>query len=102
VRLILEPYRQWRDKGLRVMREALGEGKRVVAITADVRQFYHRTSPDFLLNDKYLNEFEMAEKIGGDERRFTKALIEAIHAWARQTPLHQDDPSVGIPVGLVP
>jgi hypothetical protein len=82
------------------MRDALDQNKRVVAITADVRQFYHKTSPDFLLDDTYLRAVGLEDKIGDDEREFTRAIIEALHAWAAQTPLHRHKPSTGLPVGL--
>ncbi len=99
-RQYFRPFGEWRDKGLRTMRDALDDKKRVVAITADVRQFYHRTSPDFLLHDEYLQAFGLQEQLGADERQFTQALIDALHAWAARTPVHCDEPEVGLPVGL--
>lgn len=94
-----EPFRQWRDNGLAAIRKALDEGKRVVAITADARQFYHRVSPDFLLHPDYLEATNLRGKVKGDDRRLTQALIGAIHAWAAKTPLHARSPERGLPVG---
>lgn len=94
-----EPFRQWRDNGLAAIRKALDEGKRVVAITADARQFYHRVSPDFLLHSDYLEATDLRGKVKGDHRRFTQAMIAAIHAWAAKTPLHARFPERGLPVG---
>lgn len=82
------------------MRQAIEDGKRVVAITADVREFYHRTSPDFLLDPLYLRAIDLESRFKPDEVRFTTALIQALHAWAARTPIHKSDPSVGLPVGL--
>ena len=96
----LHKFSSWRDDGLTAMRNALEEDKRVVAITADVKQFYHRTSPDFLLHPVYLKAFDLNQKLSADQKRFTKAIIDSIHAWAKRTPLHKGDPSVGLPVGL--
>lgn len=93
------PFGSWRDRGLTVMRRAIEEGKRVVAVTADVRSFYHCTSPDFLVNPAYLKALGMAE-LTPDEERFSRAFIDALHAWAAQTPIHHSDPRVGLPVGL--
>jgi hypothetical protein len=93
-------YRLWRDKGMRAMRQAIDEEKRVVAVTADARLFYHSTSPDFLLHDSYLKVIKLDDKLDANSKRLTQALIDAIHSWASRTPLHQSDPSVGIPVGL--
>jgi hypothetical protein len=96
----LQPFRQWRDSGLKAMRYALNDGKRVIGITADVRQFYYRTSPAFLLHEGYLQAVGLQNQLSEDQRRFTQALIDAIKAWASQTPIHSKQPSVGIPVGL--
>lgn len=93
-------FGQWRRNGLNAMRKAIDDKKRVVAITADVRQFYHRVCSDFLLKPKYIRIFNLDEKLTSDDRRFTRAIINAIHAWARRTPLHQEDASIGLPVGL--
>ena len=93
-------FAQWRRNGLNAMRKAIDDKKRIVAITADVRQFYHRVCSDFLLNPAYISIFELNEKLTIDDRRFTRALINAIHAWASMTPLHQEDASIGLPVGL--
>lgn len=95
-----EPFRQWRDNGLAAIRKALDEGKRVVAITADARQFYHRVSPDFLLHPDYLEATDLRGKVKGDHRRLTQALIGAIHAWAATTPFHARFPERGLPVGF--
>ncbi|HLG15293.1 MAG TPA: RNA-directed DNA polymerase [Blastocatellia bacterium] len=94
-------YGRWRDNGLKAMRRAVDDGKRVVAVTADARLFYHNISPDFLLHDAYLKDFvHLGDQLDHDSRRFTRALIDAIHAWASRTPLHRADSSRGVPVGL--
>jgi len=96
----LHKFSRWRDDGLTAMRNALEQGKRVVAITADVKQFYHHTSPDFLLHPDYLKAVGLPQEFSVDQKRFTKAIITAIHAWAERTPLHKMDSAVGLPVGL--
>ncbi len=95
----LHKFAAWRDDGLTCMRNALKDGKRVVAITADVKQFYHRTSPDFLLSPVFLGQV-LGVELSADEALFTQALVSAIHTWASKTPLHKGDPNVGLPVGL--
>lgn len=94
------PFGQWRDNGLRAMRQALEDRKRVIAITADVHQFYHRTSPDFILDREYLATVDLTDKLGADELRFTEGFRNALRAWAARTPIHRSDPTVGLPVGL--
>jgi len=96
----LEPYRQWRDRGLHAIKSAVHAGKRVVAITADVRQFYHRLSPEFLLDERYIRALGVWDQLDGDMQAFTNSLLEAISAWCSRTPLHQANPRIGVPVGL--
>jgi hypothetical protein len=91
-------FREWRANGLRAMRNALADGGSVIAVTADLRRFYHEVSPDFLLNGRYLEQFGI--HLTPDQRMFTEQLIEAIGTWAANTPEHRDAPTRGLPVGL--
>lgn len=93
-------FRQWRENGLATMRRTLDEGKKVIAITADIRQFYHRLSPDFLAHPDYLGTVGLTKAFDADQNRFTQVFLEMLHAWAALTPLHKNSPTVGIPVGL--
>jgi hypothetical protein len=45
-------YKQWRENGLAAMRQSLTEGQRILALTMDLRSFYHRASPSFLLRKR--------------------------------------------------
>lgn len=91
-------FREWRQNGIDVIRSALKQDKSVVAVTADLRRFYHEASPSYLLNPLYLNEFGI--DLSNDQRRFTELIIEAFHTWGANTPEHKDCPVRGLPVGL--
>lgn len=93
-------YRQWREKGLTAMHQGLEDKKRVAAVTADLRLFYHSLSPKFLLDPDYLTTVGLEGVLTSDQKEFTLGLIKAIRAWAKETPLHNQNPSVGLPVGL--
>ena len=69
-------YRRWRETGLRRMREALNEGMDIVAITMDVRRFYHCVSPSFLLRSKFLNAMNL--ELTSDENALTRHLLAGI------------------------
>lgn len=89
----LKPFRDWRDGAIKTMRTALDEKKKVLALTADVSSFYHRLHPEFMLSEDF-------QEIAGVEldraqRKLHKLFINALSAWAKQTPL-----KTGLPVGL--
>jgi predicted amidohydrolase len=100
----LGQFKSWRSDGINAMKKALDEGKKVIAITADVKQFYHRIGPGFLLNPKYLKAVGLDGQLSEDEKGFTRAIIEAIKAWnaivKKELPSYVLEPSVGLPVGL--
>ncbi len=91
-------YREWRENGLRAMQTALEENKRIVAITMDIRQFYHRTSPAFLLRDEFLRAIDL--EMTHDQSRFTADILSAITAWYKSTPDYSRRSSGALPVGL--
>lgn len=91
-------YRAWREKGLKTMVEAIGEGQSIHAITMDLAGFYHNVSPKFLLRDKFLEFCGIV--LSDDEVIFTRQLILAMDVWYRSTPDSLDREQGAIPVGL--
>jgi hypothetical protein len=91
-------YRAWRENGLRAMRKALKSGKRVIAVTMDLRQFYQRTAPQFLLRNEFLRAIDL--ELSQDQRLFTNDLLHAISSWYRATPDYKRRPQGALPVGL--
>lgn len=96
----LHYYRSWRENGLKAMSRGIEDGKRVIAITSDLRQFYHQLSPRFLSDPEYLTSFGLDYRFDQDHFTFTAGMIDAIEAWAKTTPLHKNAPHVGLPVSL--
>ncbi len=91
-------YRTWRDRGLKTMRAALAAGKRIYAVTMDIQSFYHRASPDFLLEERFLEKFGI--ELTPLQYHLTRTLISAIHLWYAETPDATVRPECAIPVGL--
>lgn len=89
----LKPFRDWRDKGVEVMQTSLARGKNIAALTADVSSFYHELNPHFMLDEGFnqLFNFELSK----DEKKLHRLFINALIAWAKNTPLRK-----GLPVGL--
>ena len=46
-------YGAWREDGLRAIRHELDEGRGSIAITADLRSFYHSVDPAFIKHEKF-------------------------------------------------
>ena len=89
----LKPFRDWRDKGIEAMRSTLAADKKIVALTADVSSFYHELNPGFMLNDDFNQLFSL--KLSKKEEKLHRLFINALQAWAQNTPLKK-----GLPVGL--
>lgn len=91
-------FRAWRQNGLKAIRDALRSGYEVVAITGDLRKFYHRTSPNFLLDSGFLERTGI--QLNEGETLFTQNLVSALNLWSSLTKEHQTTPGQGLPVGL--
>jgi hypothetical protein len=89
----LKPFRDWRDGAIKTMRTALDEKKKVLALTADVSSFYHRLDPGFMLSEDF-HELAGVE-LDQAQIKLNKLFINALIAWAKETPL-----KTGLPVGL--
>ncbi len=89
----LRPFREWRDGGIKAMTSALTGNKNVLALTADVSDFYHKLNPSFMLNNSFqkLAEVELNE----GQTKLNRLFISALQNWANGTPLKK-----GLPVGL--
>jgi hypothetical protein len=91
-------YRSWRESGLLAMKEALARGEPIVAITMDLKQFYHNVSPKFLLDDRFHRALGL--NLSARDKTFTEQLVQSLDAWYRWTPDYKTQPRGAIPVGL--
>lgn len=89
----LKPFRDWRDGGIKTMREAITADKKIVALTADVSGFYHELQPGFMLAEEF-NQM-VGIDLNVDEQKLHRLFIHALQVWAKATPLKK-----GLPVGL--
>ncbi|MDH4565324.1 reverse transcriptase [Pseudomonas sp. BN414] len=89
----LKPFRDWRDGGIKAMRAALADSKKVLALTADVSSFYHELNPGFMLDERFLSLARI--KMNRRQAKLHRLFIGALQAWSKKTPLRK-----GLPVGL--
>jgi len=88
----LHYYQVWRDNGLKKIRTALEQEKRVIAITGDFTAFYHNIDASFIISDQFLGQSGISLK--NEEKEFTELIVEMLNHWAEHTPLGH-----GLPVG---
>ena len=87
-------FKKWRMEAIDTVVKCLKEMRRdAVVVTADAKSFFHALSPDFLLDDNFLQR--VGVRFTDNQRRLTSILIKAINTWAANTPL-----KTGLPVGL--
>lgn len=89
----LKPFRDWRDGGIKAMRSALADKKKVLSLTADVSSFYHELNPGFMLDERFLSLAGI--KLSSSQAKLNRLFINALQAWSKSTPLGK-----GLPVGL--
>lgn len=89
-------YGGWRQRGLETMKSELEKDHHIVAVTMDLKRFYHYIDPSFLLHPKYLQKIELT--LSKDERVFTEQLLQSIVAWRNSS--EDESSELGVPVGL--
>jgi hypothetical protein len=91
-------YGNWRARGIEVMKSELKKGHRIVAITMDLKQFYHRVNPSFLLDPDYLAG--IVTPLSKEDHKFTSQLISSFDTWNKVAFENLGETKNGIPVGL--
>lgn len=92
----LSQYRAWQNGSLKVIRNAIENDRKEIAVVAtDFCAFYHTVDPDFLLEDRFYEDyFETCAGLTAEERAYTDLVVWMIKEWAGTTPLKR-----GLPVG---
>lgn len=90
----LKPFRDWRDNGLGAVRTALDAEKKVIAITADVKSFYHELNASFMLEPDFV-EGVLGLDLNKYQLKLNRLFVKSLSTWADLTPLRR-----GLPVGL--
>lgn len=89
-------YGGWRQRGLQAMKEELEKDHHIVAVTMDLKRFYHFIDPTFLIHPDYLDTIGLT--LAPDELLFTNQLLNSIKIWRNST--DEKHNNLGLPVGL--
>lgn len=76
------PYKNWRSDGLNAIRSELDQGRPVIAVSLDLRSYYHCIDPSFLSAESFQQEIGIQDELSLEERDFTKQLSQFLCNWA--------------------
>lgn len=88
-------YREWRRDGLRAIEAEISNDHRVIAITMDLRQYFHRIDPEAIGNKGLWTE-TFGVHLSKSQEILNLVLVRALKAWAARAP-----EGTGLPVGLL-
>lgn len=97
-----QSYKKWRDDGFNAIRRELDAGRKVVALTLDLRRFFHQIDGNFLLDDRYqevLRRLDSDFKLTERDHALTEQLLGAFKTWADTIPGRTPNEPPGLPVG---
>lgn len=99
-----QPYRRWRDEGLKAIDDALKAEDSVVALTLDFSSYYHSIDPRFMTDERFKAVIDI--DLNDWETDLTKELISSIEQWGANAASQMDVQDFaaqqigGIPIGL--
>lgn len=105
----IHAYRSWQVKGLNRIRESLENIGEAIALTADIKSFYHHIDINFLLADSFWKQFGKYTTLSKEQSYLNHLLVKAIDHWSKLTyvklstasqAIYPDQNHVGIPIGL--
>lgn len=82
-----QPYQNWRSDGLKAIRTELENRRDVVAVSLDLRSFYHQIDPGFLGEASFLEGLVLTggETLSDAERTFNREMARFLELWAKRS-----------------
>lgn len=101
----ISDYKRWQLNGVKKVSESLKAGKKIVAVTADIKKFYHRIDPTFLTSEDLLIRYGI--KYSNAEMNLTRLFVDLLKEWSSKVSNESQFPDglkyngrCGVPVGL--
>jgi|GEM_PF-3542286 len=89
-------FKEWRERGIGLAKSALEHGDAIIAMTMDVKGFFHNVDPGWILQEEWLEALPPQSRGRvRNNHEFSNALVEAIRNWNQRAGF----PS-GVPIGL--
>lgn len=99
-----QPYQKWRNDGLNAIRDELEKDKSVIAVSLDLKSYYHYIDPKIIVSENLHKTFDLT--LSEHELLFTKQLANFLEEWAKQAVVFSKKISVeceisgGLAIGL--
>ena len=79
-----KPYQQWRNSGLKALRTELEQDRSVIAISLDLKSYYHKIDPIFITAPKFQKEIGLVgdHKLSAAEVNFTEEMALFLKKWS--------------------
>ncbi|AZE08658.1 hypothetical protein C4K10_0347 [Pseudomonas chlororaphis subsp. aureofaciens] len=97
-----QPYQKWRNDGLRAIRYELEKDRDVIAVSLDLKSYYHFVDP--LAVAAPALQKKLGVDLSKDEQQFTKELARFLSSWSKGAQKFSErlvQEAVEIPGGLV-
>lgn len=75
-----QPYQKWRSNGLKAIRDELEKDRDVIAVSLDLKSYYHFIDPMAISSAALLEALDL--ELTDEERTFTEQLASFLSAWA--------------------
>jgi hypothetical protein len=81
-----QPYRKWRQDGLDAIRTELDNDRDIIAISLDLKGYYHFIDPTFITKPKLLETIGLSgdNSLSEAELTFTKSLVSILKSWSKK------------------
>jgi hypothetical protein len=76
------PYKTWRSDGLKAIRSELDQGRPVIAVSLDLKSYYHFIDPSFIATDSFQREIGLEGQFSKEEQDFTQQLAQLLSKWS--------------------
>lgn len=75
-----QPYQKWRNDGLKSIRDELDKDRDIIAVSLDLKSYYHFIDPTALIGEALLKSLEL--ELNVTEIEFTNQLARFLKKWA--------------------
>ncbi len=77
-----QPYKKWRNDGLSAIRGELEKDRNVIAVSLDLKSYYHLIDPTIICSKSLLSFFEPELRLTPEEKIFNQELSSFLKSWS--------------------
>ncbi|MBV1790598.1 RNA-directed DNA polymerase [Marinobacterium sp. D7] len=75
-----QPYQKWRNDGLKAIRGELEKDRDIIAVSLDLKSYYHFIDPEAIVSDGLLESLDV--QLRDEELEFTNQLAHFLKRWS--------------------